>query len=66
MLIPLVPWLHTITEWQFWTLDDPALEARVIEFRVPADFRAPERRWLPADARGRLIEFPSGRRRKLA
>jgi hypothetical protein len=64
MLIPLVPWLHAITGWQFY---DTAHEARVIEFRVPVDFRAPERRWLPADARGRLIEFPSGRRkRKLA
>jgi len=66
MLIPLVPWLHSILGWQFWTFSESALEARVIEFRVPADFRTPERRWISAEARGKLIEFPSRRRRKSA
>jgi hypothetical protein len=66
MLIPLVPWLHSIFGWQFWNLGDGAFGARVIEFRVPANFRAPEKPWLPTHARGQLIEFPSGRKRKSA
>lgn len=40
--------------------------ARVIEFHVPATFQLPERRWLPPEARGKLIEFPTRGVRKSA
>ena len=35
-----------------------ATEAQVIEFHVPATFQLPARRWLPPEARGKVIEFP--------
>lgn len=39
---------------------------RVIEFYVPATFRLPARRWLPPEARGKVIEFPGRGVRKSA
>ncbi|HMF89932.1 MAG TPA: hypothetical protein VKL40_04760 [Candidatus Angelobacter sp.] len=70
MLIPLVP-----TDFQLAAVggDDPptaesrqdapsssdAADARVIEFYVPATFQLPQRRWLPPEERGKLIEFPA-------
>ena len=38
----------------------------VIEFYVPATFQLQARRWLPHEARGKLIEFPKRGRRKSA
>jgi hypothetical protein len=43
-----------------------ASSARVIEFYVPATFQLPQRRWLPPEARGKLIEFPARGKRKSA
>jgi hypothetical protein len=43
-----------------------APRGRVIEFYVPATFQRPERRWLPPEARGKLIEFPKRGVRKSA
>ena len=40
--------------------------AHVIEFYVPPTFQLPTRRWLPPEARGKLIEFPKRGRRKSA
>ena len=40
--------------------------ARVIEFYVPATFQRPERRWVPPETRGKLIEFPGRGVRKSA
>ena len=40
--------------WQFWS--GRRTRARVIEFRVPATFQAPKKRWLAE--RGKLIQFP--------
>jgi hypothetical protein len=40
--------------------------ARVIEFYVPATFQLPARRWIPPEARGKLIEFPTRGKRKSA
>jgi len=31
--------------------------ARVIEFYVPQSFK-PNRRWVPVDERGKVVEFP--------
>jgi len=31
--------------------------ARVIEFYVPQNFK-PKRQWVPADQRGKVVEFP--------
>jgi hypothetical protein len=39
---------------------------RVIEFYIPATFRLPERPWVPPEARGKLIEFPTRGVRKSA
>jgi hypothetical protein len=39
--------------------------ARVIEFYVPQNFK-PTARWVPADQRGKVIEFPSTEVRKSA
>ena len=69
MLIPLVP-----TDFQLTAAGDdhhpsgtgPASDARVIEFYVPATFQLPERRWIPPESRGKLIEFPGRRVRKSA
>jgi hypothetical protein len=44
----------------------PKASARVIEFYVPAAFQRPERRWIPPEARGKLIEFPGRGQRKSA
>ncbi len=68
MLIPLVPWLDALTTWFFPVSSHcpPAAGARVIEFHVPATFQVPERRWLPREARGRLIVFPARGVRKSA
>jgi hypothetical protein len=79
MLIPLVPWLHAITKFVVSGDDLPLLSsascqvssscaagARVIEFYVPATFQSPERRWLPPEAKGKLIEFPAHGARKSA
>jgi hypothetical protein len=56
-----------------WTSDavSPSCEASasgasVIEFYVPATFQLPERRWIPPEARGKLIEFPARGVRKSA
>ena len=40
--------------------------ARVIAFYIPATFQRPERRWIPPEARGKLIEFPGRGKRKSA
>jgi hypothetical protein len=72
MLIPLVP-----TDLQLAAPDgdhqpaDAACEssssgARVIEFYVPATFQLPERRWIPQEARGKLIQFPTRKVKKSA
>jgi hypothetical protein len=71
MLIPLVP-----TDLQLATGGDdhhPSgtgassdTGARVIEFYVPATFQLPERRWIPPESRGTLIEFPGRGVRKSA
>jgi hypothetical protein len=68
MLIPLVP-----TDLQLTAAGDDnpsstgaASGARVIEFYVPATFQLPERRWIPPEARGKLIEFPKRRVKKSA
>jgi hypothetical protein len=74
MLIPLVP-----TDFQLTAVGDgeqrPAASGpgaasssggRVIEFYVPATFQLPERRWLPPEERGKLIEFPARGVRKSA
>lgn len=39
---------------------------RVIEFYVPDTFQLPERRWIPAEERGKVIEFPTRGVRKSA
>jgi hypothetical protein len=69
MLIPLVPWFQAIRNWLFAIFGDDrpraasaasvscASLARVIEFHVPETFQAPQRRWVPPGARGKLIEF---------
>jgi len=72
MLIPLVP-----TNFQLVTAGDddrlvsgaggsPQSGGRVIEFYVPATFQLPERRWIPPEARGKLIQFPARNVRKSA
>lgn len=74
MLIPLVP-----TNFELAAVSDDAQPtavsrpdassssgARVIEFYVPATFQLPERRWVPEEARGKLIEFPRRGVRKSA
>ena len=70
MLIPLVP-----TDFQLTAAGDDQASGtgasshpggRVIEFYVPATFQLPERRWIPPEARGKLIQFPAGRVRKSA
>jgi hypothetical protein len=78
MLIPLVPWFQAIRNWLFAVFghDRPpavfagsvscASLARVIEFRVPETFQAPQRIWLPAEARGKVIEFSTHRVTKSA
>jgi hypothetical protein len=40
--------------------------ARVIEFYVPETFQAPQRRWLPPEVRGKVIEFSARRVKKSA
>src|SRR5215470_17206641 len=69
MLILLVPWFQAIRDWLFAVFGHDrrsaasagsvscASRARVIEFRVPETFQAPQRRWVPPGARGKLIEF---------
>jgi len=66
MLTLLVPWFRAIRNWLFAVFghDGPpaassscASRARVIEFHVPETFQAPQRRWAPPGARGKLIEF---------
>jgi len=39
--------------------------ARVIEFYVPQNFKA-KRQWVPADERGKVVEFPRPEVRKSA
>ncbi len=39
--------------------------AKVIEFYVPQNFK-PTARWVPADHRGKLIEFPTTEVRRSA
>ena len=61
MLIQIVPWLFAGASWQVLI---PGLHLavsgpRVIAFHVPATFQSPQRRWLPPEARGKLIEFPA-------
>ncbi len=70
MLIPLEPWFYLNAGWQFLAPVHNASRSmpRVVEFHVPANFCAPRRmtRWIPPDARGKLIEFPARKVRKLA
>jgi hypothetical protein len=68
MLIPLLPWLHAIITCQCPVsahAQPSASGVRVIEFHVPENFQGPERRWLPSEARGKLVEFPARNVRKL-
>jgi hypothetical protein len=62
MLFLRVPWLHAVLNRLFVFLCRRAREsrARVIEYYVPENFQTPQRRWLPGEDRGKLIEF-SGR-----
>jgi hypothetical protein len=46
--------------------EDAASSGRVIEFYVPPTFQLPERRWVPAEERGKVIEFPTRGVRKSA
>ena len=68
MLIQLVRWFQAIRNWLFAVFghDRPGASAasasctcraRLIEFHVPETFQAPQRRWVPPGARGKLIEF---------
>lgn len=75
MLIPFVPWFQAIRNWLFAVFghDRPpaasarcASGARVIEFHVPETFQLPQRRWLPAEARGKVIDFSTRGVRKSA
>ena len=75
MSIPLVPWFQALKNWLFavFSHDRPsaasnlcASGARVIEFHVPESFQARQRAWLPAEARGKLIEFSAHRVKKSA
>lgn len=40
--------------------------AKLIEFYVPADFKAPKTRWTPEELRGKIIDFPVSATRKSA
>lgn len=68
MLIQIVPWLFAGASWQILVPgpNPTASSPRVIQFHVPLTFQAPEKRWLPPEARGKLIEFPAGGVRKSA
>jgi len=72
MLTRLLPWFHAIKNWLFATFGPDRKHvafaasaaptsttpgARVIEFYVPETFQAPQRRWLPPEVRGKVIEF---------
>jgi len=46
--------------------EEPPSKGRVIEFYVPDTFQLPERRWIPAEERGKVIEFPTRGVRKSA
>jgi hypothetical protein len=78
MLISLVPWFQAIRNWLFAVFghDRPsaapaaslscAALARVIEFHVPETFQGRQRAWLPAEARGKVIEFSAHRVKRSA
>jgi len=75
MLIPFVPWFQAIRNWLFAVFGQDrqsaapascAALARVIEFHVPETFQTPQRIWLPAEARGKVIEFSTHRVTKSA
>jgi hypothetical protein len=69
MLIPLVPTNFQLTaagDDEYPSSTSAASGARVIEFYVPATFQLPERRWIPLESRGKLIEFPRSRVKKSA
>jgi len=40
--------------------------AKLIEFYVPADFKAPKTQWTPEELRGKIIAFPASTTRKSA
>jgi hypothetical protein len=48
------------------TDEEPPSRGCVIEFYVPDTFQLPERRWIPAEERGKVIEFPTRGVRKSA
>jgi len=78
MLTLLVPWFRAIRNWLFAVFghDRPsaasaasascACPARVIEFHIPETFQAWQRTWLPAEARGKVIEFSAHRVKRSA
>ena len=69
MLVLRVPWLRAILNWRFAFLrrrHAPVSRARVIEFHVPATFRAPQIEWRPPQTRGKVLEFSARRARKSA
>ena len=75
MLTLLVPWFRAIRNWLFAVFghDDPpaasascASRARVIEFHIPETFQGRQRAWLPAEARGKVIEFSAHRVKRSA
>ena len=79
MWVPFVPWINSITGCFFAApggdaqlpsaseASSPGAPAgRVIEFYVPAIFQLPERRWVPAEERGKLIEFSASSVKKSA
>ena len=68
MLFLRVPWLHAILNrlLAFLGRRPPVSRARMIEYHVPESFHTQQRLWLPAESRGKLIEFSARRRRKSA
>ena len=75
MLTLFVPWFQAIRNWLLALFGHDrapaasasfAPRARVIEFHVPETFQAPQRIWLSAEARGKVIEFSTHRVTKSA
>jgi len=69
MLVPRVPWLHAFLNWTsslFIRRRASLSLAPMIRFQVPANFQTPHRRLIPAEARGKLIEFSARKVRKSA
>jgi len=63
-----VPWLRAIINWlsALFGRRAPESRARMIEYHVPENYQSPHPLWLPAESRGKLIEFSSRGTRKSA